>query len=153
MKKYFGAAVLISVVALAAGCAATTGPVAAGVDAGTASQVDRESEVTQEEYEAAYGTFEKCMDASDATIFAVTTTGSVHYYSYLSDRQSEYEKCYAPFEAVDVQWQLANEYDNPTQVALRGCLEAVGVMPKETVAGVWEQIQSNKIDPVACTTR
>ena len=155
MKRSLAAAALILVAILTAGCAATSAPGAAGVNVEPASRNEESAPraVTQSEYEAAYARFEECMRASDAPIFAVETIGSVHYYSYLTDRQAEYTKCYAPFESVDIPWQLANEYDNPTQVALRGCLEAIGVVPEKSVDGVWEQIQSSKIDPVACATR
>lgn len=157
MKRYAVSAGLLFAALLMAGCAsqAGSGPADSPVYIGPAGEsrvTGEESGVTGDEYEAAYAKFADCMAERDAHLVATKTFGSVHYFSYPSGSEAEYANCYVPFAAVDREWQLLNEYDNPTQVALRDCLEEAGVTPQKTVRGVWDQILKNKIDPVACTT-
>ncbi|MGN8552002.1 UNVERIFIED_CONTAM: hypothetical protein OHV15_05400 [Microbacterium sp. SLM126] len=159
MKRYLASAGLFFAAVLMAGCTsqAGSGPADVPVYMGPAVESRATGEesgaaVTGDEYEAAYAKFADCMAESDAHLVATKTFGSVHYFSYPSGSEAEYSSCYAPFAAVDREWQLLNEYDNPTQVAFRECLEDIGITPEKTVLGVWDQIQQSKIDPVACTT-
>jgi hypothetical protein len=105
--------------------------------------------VTADAYTAAYETFATCMSRNGASLFSESTVGFVNYYSYV-DGQA-YANCYPAFADIDRAWQLENEYFNPTQTALRRCLEEAGVTPAMTVEGVWEQLQEERIDPDACT--
>lgn len=107
--------------------------------------------VTQRAYDAAFDKFAQCMGDGGASLAEPATVGSVRQYSYLSDQVEVYNKCYPDFYPYDFAWQIAHEYEFPTQVALRECLVAIGVEPGKDVDTVWAQVQENKIDPVECT--
>lgn len=137
-----------------AGC--QTGPVApeAGDDVIVTPVVELHTDdlVSEAKYNAAYDEFSRCMTANGATLVDENLVGVVWQYGFPADAEETYTDCYAPFYEIDRQWQLANEYDSPTQVALRECLEAVGVEPADSVEGVWSQIERNGVDPVLCAS-
>lgn len=159
MKRFCRAAIAAAAALLIAGCAAQTAsevPPDANTQLGSLSvesvTVDERSDITRDEYEAAYAKFADCMSAAKVPLTSAEKVGSVYQYSYPSDQFSSFERCYLEFAPIDRAWQILNEYENSTQVALRGCLEDAGIAPEKTVDGVWEQIHENKIDPVTCTS-
>lgn len=119
------------------------------------SEAMADGRVTNEEYRAAFARYSECMAAAGYPLLGVNDAGTVITYSN-SDAavtSGEEGRCYAlEFGQIDPAWQLANEYENDTQVALRACLEAQGITPGPDVETVWQQIQNAKIDPVECTT-
>lgn len=156
-KSVFGSVLVVVAALLLAGCATTNaqaGSMPEAEEALTPQLVETSrATVTAEQYEASFTKFAECMRRSGVAMVAQETVGGVHYFSFPSEAQAGYEACYSSFAEIDVAWQLQNEYNNPTQVALRACLEEAGVTPGKTVAEVWDQVQRNSIDPVACTTK
>lgn len=109
--------------------------------------------VTAEAYEAAYADFASCMKEAGVPLVNETMTGAIHDYAYPATEEGEaaYDKCYPDFQTADIGWQVANEWNSPTQVALRGCLVDAGVEPARTMDEVWQQILDAGIDPTECT--
>lgn len=107
--------------------------------------------VTQESYDAAYATFRDCMKDAGASLIGERTVGVIHEYSYWEGDKSAHDRCYVDFAPVDFRWQVANAYDSPTYVSLRGCLTDLGVEPGKDIETVWEQVQASDIDVVECT--
>lgn len=155
MKRWSASIALVVVATAVTGCSTPPSAVISVAQEAAATSSAGESTplpVTREQYEGAYATFANCMAAEGAPLVGVKRIGSVYRYSYLSQYEPVHATCYAPFQRIDVAWQIANEYDSPTQLALRACLAARGVTPDATVAGVWNQILAHGIDPVECTT-
>lgn len=109
--------------------------------------------VTRVGYEAAFVQFEACMSNAGNPLVGVRLDGVVYRYSYLTSGEDAAEACYEAFMPIDSEWQLANEWESETQVALRACLERIGVTPGRDVQTVWRQIQNHAIDPAACALK
>lgn len=108
-------------------------------------------QVTRETYEAAYAEFAQCMKDNGVGLGAEQMEGLIHQYTYLASQESLYLECYADFQQIEAAWQIANQYDSPTYVALRNCLTQIGVQPDADAEGVWQQVQEHNIDPAECT--
>jgi len=147
-KRYIIGASIVAAGIVAVGSAAAVGGMmrpAATLPAGF------DGPVTQQIYDDAYAEFASCMNDNGAALVAEHDEGVVHEFSYRSDAQSIYDKCYVDFSGIDFSWQIANSYDSPTYVRLRECLTAIGVEPGKDAETVWAQVQSNKIDVFSCT--
>ncbi|KAA9107913.1 hypothetical protein [Microbacterium rhizomatis] len=108
--------------------------------------------VTQQIYEEAYAAFADCMRDGGASPVEVREVGAVHEFSYAADARRVYDACYVDFSGIDFAWQVANSYDSPTYVKLRGCLTALGVQPGGDAETVWHQVQEAEVDVFACTS-
>ena len=110
--------------------------------------------VTEAEYRAGFDRYQQCMTNAGHPLQFVNDTGVIVEYSNSGAAvQSGVEgDCYAlEFYQLDMNWQVANEYESNTNIALRACLEAAGLTPAGTASEVWEQIEENNIDPIECT--
>lgn len=143
------APVVVALALAAVGGIAAYGGSASNPEAFLPPQV--ETPITKKAYEDAYATFENCMRDGGAPLVSKETVGSVHQFSYATSATDVYDKCYEPFAAIDFRWQIAHEYESPTQVAFRECLTEIGVEPAKTAGAVWGQMKKHKIDPVECT--
>jgi len=149
MKARFSAAPLAMIAVGAAlilsGCQSGSGAVA-----GTAPQEDVAAQVNQDQYATAFAAFSKCVSDAGFPLVNAHLEGKFYDYAITEEGKRAADDCYLGFEAIDTAWQLQNEYDAPTQVALRECLTQAGVKPGPDVATVWKQLEEAKIDPVDC---
>jgi hypothetical protein len=154
MRCLTGLAALAAAGALAVGCTSQTidHAVATPKQKLLVSGADAKAPVTMDVYEAAFAAFSTCMSDAGLKLASVSKDGVVWRYSFPTSAGDTYQKCYAPFLAIDQEWQLENEYTSETFIKFRQCLTDLGVSPGKTVADVWDQLHANRIDPVECTT-
>lgn len=137
------AAGIVAIGGLAASGGAFTNPEAGPLPEGV-------KVVTQQVYEEAYTNFETCMNDAGASLVAQRVVGGVHEFSYLSEAQPVYDKCYVDFAPVDFRWQIAQSYESETFVRYRECLTEIGVVPGKDAETVLAQVEESGLDVVKC---
>lgn len=115
------------------------GPLPEGVDV-----------VTQQVYDDAYVKFEACMNEGGASLVAKRDVGGVHEFSYLSEAQPIYDKCYVDFAPVDIRWQVAQSYESETFIRYRECLTDIGIQPGDDADTVLVQVKESGLDVRKC---
>lgn len=115
------------------------GPLPEGVDV-----------VTQQVYDDAYANFEACMSEGGVSLVAQRTVGGVREFSYLSEAQPVYDKCYVDFAPVDFRWQISKSYESETFIKLRECLTDIGIDPGKDADTVLAQVEESGVDVPKC---
>ncbi len=156
-KRAVVAAAMVMFGLTVAGCATGSVESAPAAEAAPASEgrengSSADAAVIKQRYDAAFAKFERCVQSQGSQLLNPILENDVWRYSVPDADGEAMAACYPDFADADADWQLANEYDSPTQQALRRCLEAESITPETTVAGVWAQIERAGIDAVTCTT-
>lgn len=120
----------------------------------TDTEAPRKS-VTIDEYKDGFSNFVLCMQERGHDI---PFEWDEYMYSVripeAAVTDGSFQDCYySTFQAVDVAWQLANEYHSAAQVRIRECLTELGVAPLDTVEGVQQQIEESRLDVDRCLSQ
>lgn len=137
------AAGMVAVGGLAASGGAFTNPEAGPLPKGV-------EVVTQQVYDEAYASFEACMNDGGVSLVAQRVVGGVYEFSYLSEAQPVYDKCYVDFAPVDFRWQIAQSYESETFVRYRECLTEIGIEPGKDAETVLAQVEESGLDVAKC---
>lgn len=115
---------------------------------GCAVAGEENSATTEQEYRAAFQQFATCLEAAGHPVIVSDDTGTVIDYSLPESAISSGDEatCYAPFQAIDIAWQIQNAYTSPASMQVRECLEAAGLEPAGTVEDEHAQLVDAGLD-------
>lgn len=107
-------------------------------------------DVDQNDYRAAFETFENCMDEAGYPVLVRDDSKTVIEYSVAGtavDNGVE-ATCYEDFELIDQAWQIKNEDTSIGALKIRRCLEENGIVPVGTAIGDWDLVLKNGLEEI-----